>query len=142
MGDLTKNLSRHEFACDCGCGFDTVDFKLATGLQIVCDHFAQYGKVRIDITGGNRCEKRNNETDGAVPGSSHTKAKAADFKIFVNGQQVDPEMVALFCEQRFKVCGLGRYHNRTHLDFRGWNARWDMRNGNTSTSYFRPSVVR
>ena len=39
MGDLTSNLSRHEFACECGCGFDTVDFELVTVIQKACNHF-------------------------------------------------------------------------------------------------------
>ena len=28
MGDLTKNISRYEIACKCGCGFDTIDIEV------------------------------------------------------------------------------------------------------------------
>ena len=39
MGDLSLNLSRHEFACQCGCGYDTVDFELVTVVQEGCEYF-------------------------------------------------------------------------------------------------------
>ena len=39
MGDLSPNLSRHEMACNNGCGFDTVDARLVDVLQDVVDHF-------------------------------------------------------------------------------------------------------
>ena len=39
IGYLTNNLSRYEFACQCGCGFDTVDFELAIVIQDGCDYF-------------------------------------------------------------------------------------------------------
>jgi hypothetical protein len=28
MGDVSKNLSRSEMACNCGCGFDACDIEL------------------------------------------------------------------------------------------------------------------
>ena len=51
MGDLTKNLSRSEFACECECGFDTVDMELALAVQAIADLFrARDGiDIRIDI---------------------------------------------------------------------------------------------
>ena len=41
MGDLSENFSRHEFACKCGCGNDTVDAELIRVLQSVR---ARFGK--------------------------------------------------------------------------------------------------
>jgi len=55
MGDLSKNLSRHEMICFCGCGFDTVDAKLVSALQGAADAF----DAIIRITGGNRCREHN-----------------------------------------------------------------------------------
>jgi uncharacterized protein YcbK (DUF882 family) len=132
MGDLTKNLSRHEFACRCGCGFDTVDVELAEALQNCVDHFSEEEDaiVRIDITGPNRCEKHNADVGGA-PGSQHTKARAADFKLFnrTTNKQIDPDRVANHLELEYSGrFGMGRYSNRTHFDTRTIGpARWDKR---------------
>ncbi len=54
MGDLTDNLSRSEMACNCGCGFDVVDYDLAVTLQDAVDHFELvYGDCKLIITGPN-----------------------------------------------------------------------------------------
>lgn len=132
MGDLTKNLSRHEFACECGCGFDTVDIALPGILQHTADHFAAEDEinVRIDITGPNRCKSHNAEVGGA-DNSQHVYARAADFKLFnrYTGEQIDPDRVADFIDEQYpNSLGLGRYTNRTHVDTRtNGPARWDKR---------------
>ena len=61
MGDLSKNFSRWEHACSCGCGFDTVDVDLNRALQELHDDLSHsWGlAIRIQITGGNRCFERN-----------------------------------------------------------------------------------
>lgn len=139
MGDLTKNLSRHEMACRCGCGFDTIDFMLVTVIQEYADMIAkQYNTTCIvDIRGGNRC-KEHNETvqkkyvDNYVPYSSksiHMDAKACDVKFFyMKGlvkYQVDPKVVHSYFTKKFpNTFGLGLYHNRNHIDTRTDKARW------------------
>ena len=35
MGDLTKNFSRSEFACKCGCGFDDIDLVLQSVILLL-----------------------------------------------------------------------------------------------------------
>ncbi|CAM0047366.1 hypothetical protein VPHK406_0067 [Vibrio phage K406] len=45
MGDLTKNISRHEVACRCGnkfgtCNAEAMDFETIAIVQDACDHFA------------------------------------------------------------------------------------------------------
>lgn len=130
MGNLTKNLSRYEFACDCGCGFDTIDFELVKALQHCADDLDRknHGTVSISITGGNRCEDQNSKTEGASKSSQHVKARGSDVKYFIDGVQVDPEKVALFFENAYPNFGIGRYTNRTHLDSRSNGpARWDTR---------------
>ena len=122
MGDLTKNLSRHEFACRCGCGFDTVDIDLAPMIQGSADYFSRKNNinVRIDITGPNRCENHNKAVGGADD-SQHTKARAGDYKLFNRhtGEQIDPDRVADYLERKYAGrCGIGRYINRTHADTR------------------------
>ncbi|MGB5631800.1 MAG: D-Ala-D-Ala carboxypeptidase family metallohydrolase, partial [Waterburya sp.] len=68
MGDFTQNLSRVEFKCQCGCGFDTVDFSLVTALQTTVYHFQKkYDQdVRIKITSGCRCPAHNKKVGGAT----------------------------------------------------------------------------
>ena len=132
MGDLTKNLSRHEFACKCKCGFDTADFELVNALQDCADHFAAVDltDIRIDITGPNRCAKHNESVGGAI-NSQHIYGRASDFKLFHRGtgEQVDPDRVADYLDSEYPGrFGRGRYSNRTHFDSRTIGpARWDVR---------------
>ena len=129
MGDLTRNLSRHEFACECGCGFDTVDFQLVDWIQSCADSLVGTSgrDVWVQITGGNRCAEHNASIGGAE-NSQHIYGRAADHKFFykVSGEQIDPEFVAKYYEGDHPECGLGRYSNRTHLDSRGSKARWEV----------------
>jgi len=79
MGDLSKNFSRSEFACHCGCGFDSPEPLLVESLQTIRDHF---GPVRI--RSGCRCLKYNRTlTDSkgrrlSKDTSQHVFGKAAD----------------------------------------------------------------
>lgn len=131
MGDLTKNLSRSEFACECGCGFDTADFELVNMMQDCVDHFSRVlgTSIRIQITGPNRCVEHNEEVQKEynpdyVPYSSKTQhmyGRADDFKLFirVSGEQIDPDMIAEYLETKYPGrFGIGRYSNRTHADSR------------------------
>lgn len=132
MGNLTKNLSRYEFACKCGCGFNTADIELVTAIQESADHFADEDKirVRIEITGPNRC-KQHNADEGGAPDSQHVYARAVDYKLFNRdtGEQIDPDRVADYLERKYSDrFGIGRYTNRTHFDTRcNGPARWDVR---------------
>ena len=133
MGDLTRNLSRHEFKCRCGCDFDTVDIKLAPAIQDSANFFEIRDDidVRITITGPNRCEKCNSMTPGASATSQHIYGRAADYKLFnrKTGEQIDPDRVAQYLEKKYEgKWGIGRYSNRNHLDTRtNGPARWDKR---------------
>jgi len=140
MGDLSRNLSRSEMACACGCGFDTVDGKLGEALQSCVDYLADKTRldIRLDVRGGNRCRKHNDflrelfEESGGKRGaktaveSQHIYGRGADVKLFFSqsGEQVPPHMVAAY----FESCGdlsVGRYMNRTHVDTRtNGGKRW------------------
>lgn len=113
MGDLSKNFSRHEFACKCGCGFDTVDVGLIYLLQGVRDHF----KRRVSINSACRCPAHN-KREGGSDKSQHLSGRAAD--IVVDG--ASPSEVADYLED--KANGLGRYDTFTHVDSRSGKARW------------------
>jgi len=134
MGDLSKNLSRVEFTCQCGCGYDTVDHVLVDVLQKTVDHFQdKYPRkvIRIKITSGNRCHKHNNNTAGASVHSQHLFARAADFIIYDAGPGVaiPADEVAEYLHEHYPATlGIGRYNGRTHVDSRTGKARWDSRN--------------
>ena len=131
MGDLTKNLSRKEFACECNCGFDTVDFELVNIIQKAVEDFESHfcKRIIVQITGPNRCEKRNEDIGGA-DNSQHICAKAADHKFWIitpdgGREQVDPDFVYDYYDRKYKnKYGVGKYDNRTHIDVRKKKARW------------------
>jgi uncharacterized protein YcbK (DUF882 family) len=79
MGDLTRNFSRYEFACQCGCGFNTIDLTLVGALQVFRD---MIGK-RININSGCRCPAHNKAVYLALNQpevkSYHMFGKAIDF---------------------------------------------------------------
>lgn len=129
MGDLTKNLSRSEFACQCGrCALHVAEFELVNVLQSTCDHFTNLlgvPKVSLAINSGNRCTAHNKSVGGAKS-SAHTypKLNAVDFRI--GGVSADD--VADYLEETYPdKYGIGRYNGRTHLDTRPTKARWDLR---------------
>lgn len=153
MGNLTRNFSRSEFACDCGCGFDTIDFQTLQAMQDCVDFFAiKYNfpgkKVICIVSGGTRCMRHNttlrelfNSTNGreganTAMNSQHIYARAVDHKLYVveinnskNRVQIDPEEVAEYYERYHPELSIGRYHNRTHMDSRSGGAvKWDTRN--------------
>jgi len=116
MGDLTKNFSRSEYACKCGCGYDTVDYDLVMFHQRIRDHF---GKP-VTITSGCRCEAWN-ERVGGEDDSQHMKAKAGD--IIVHG--ITPKAVGVYADS-IGVPGIGVYDDFTHMDVRSNGpARWE-----------------
>ncbi len=115
MGDLSAHFSRSEFACKCGCGFDTVDIDLVYALQDIRDAL---GPVTIDS--GCRCKAHNIAIGGSAK-SQHMFARAADFRV----KDVPAPAVQDFVEARWPDrYGLGKYKNWTHLDTRRSRARW------------------
>jgi len=85
MGDISKNFNRREFACQCGCGFATVDVELLNIVQDLRDHFGK----STTITSGCRCDEHNEKVQlqankNYIPNSSKSKHKlgiAADIKV-------------------------------------------------------------
>lgn len=114
-----KYFKRKEFACKCGCGFDTVDVEL---LYILVDIRIHFGHPVI-INSGCRCTKHNKSIGGSLR-SQHVIAKAADIKV----KGVHADKVADYLEEQFPgEHGIGRYKGRTHIDVREGCARWDNR---------------
>lgn len=128
---LTKNFTRSEFACKCGCGFDDIDLGLVEALQKLRDLYGEWVRpIFIDINSGCRCKKHNKKEHGE-PNSQHLLGRAADVVLRAQDtdKQIAPDEVAAFVEKNFPVFkGVGRYDTFTHVDVRtGKPARWDRR---------------
>ena len=114
MAQLSQYFKRSEFACKCGCGFDTVDSILLETLEAVRLHF----KVPVTITSGCRCLAHNAAVGGAKA-SQHTLGRASDIQL----KGIPPSEVADYVESI--GVSVGRYPNFTHLDSRsGQPKRW------------------
>ena len=118
--ELGSYFKRSEFACKCGCGFDTVD----TTLLHVLEYVRGAVKSPIIITSGCRCPEHNAKIGGSK-GSKHMQGRAADIKC--------PDV--MFETLKAKVDhfmegwgGVGYYPNQgfIHIDTRsGPPARWN-----------------
>lgn len=113
-------FSYDEFACKCGCGFDSVSKELVDVLTGVRQHFL----APVIITSGCRCAAHNDRVGGSKR-SQHVMGRAADFR--VAGTHAD--RVADYLIGRYPGrYGIGRYSGRTHVDVRpNGPARWDFR---------------
>lgn len=114
-----KYFKRLEYACKCGCGFDTVDYELDIVMDDVRNNFGS----PIVINRGASCVSHNLGVGGAID-SQHLYGKACDF--YVKGVHEDD--VVEYLEVRYhNKYGIGRYNGRTHIDVRPTRARWDKR---------------
>lgn len=123
MGDLTKNLSRGEMGCHCGCGYDTIDFEVVGIIQDCCDSFAVaigVDKVICNIHSAARCIPHNRSI-GSTDESQHPKAKAIDFSI----KNVSPLDIFTYLDRKYPdKFGFGLYQTFVHADSRSEKARW------------------
>ena len=127
---ITKNISRHELACNCGCGFDSMDVLTIRVVQDVCDHFAEtlgVSRVVLRITSAARCLEYNRKPvseggPGSSDASQHPKGRAMDFKI----DGISPAQVYAYLSAKYPDrYGFGRYDSFVHCDTRsGPAARW------------------
>ena len=136
MGDLTKNISRHELRCKCGnCSVTIQDHEPIIGIvQGVCDRIADkydVDKVQLDITSAARC-REDNQFVGSNDESQHIRCNAMDIKIFVGDVQMPPDLVAEYLLNDVisgvgevgYIGGVGIYNTFTHIDTRNKIARW------------------
>ena len=119
MGNISKHFSRYEFACSCGCQFQTVDSELLQVLEQVREHFEK----PVHINSGCRCLEHNTKIGGSKD-SKHMQGIAADIVV----EEIEPDVVADYLEERFQErYGIGRYTTFTHIDVRPNKARWNQR---------------
>lgn len=115
-GQVSKNFNRSEFACKCGCGFDSVDPELVYVAQDLRDHF----NSPVTINSGCRCKKHNKKVGGSK-GSKHLEGIAAD--IVVEG--IPPIVVYSYLQAEYVgKYGLGKYPYWVHIDVRANEASW------------------
>ena len=116
MGDLTRNFSRSEFTCRCGCGYDDISPALVALLQDIRDYF----DAPVTVTSGCRC-REHNEASGGATRSQHLYGTAADIKVY----DVSPRAVYDFIDLVYPTTGgLHAYESFTHVDVRGHRSRW------------------
>ena len=111
-GDLTRNFSRKEFACKCGCGKDDVEPRLAEMCQTIRDAVG----VPVRVNSGCRCAAHNAKVGGAVD-SYHTKGLAADLSCSIGARALAEAIQALHVAG--KLDGLEyclRYPTFVHID--------------------------
>ena len=124
---LTKNFSKSEFECRCGCEMpkDVLNNvqKLANQLQIIRNKV----NVPITINSAYRCPKHNSIIGGAKS-SQHLQGKASDIVIEgYSNDDVADLIEELIASGDILQGGLGRYNSFTHYDIRKTKARWDFR---------------
>lgn len=127
MGDTTRNFSRAEFACRCGCGFQDPHPILVVSLQQLRD----LAGVCFTITGPCRCTAHNKAVAGAR-NSRHTPdaagyCQAADGRL--DGMPLRRQYELAMQVPAFAQGGIGAYVDeggpRLHLDVRPTGpARW------------------
>lgn len=110
---ITKNFRAGEFFCKCGsCNNQLVNVDHVKKLQLLRDLIEE----PIKITSGYRCPEHNKSVGGSS-NSQHTLGNATDIQV----NNLDIEVLANICEV---FDGLGRYDTFTHIDSRGYKARW------------------
>lgn len=113
---LSTNFHLREFECNCNNCVEVI---------VDLDHVEKLQQLREDlnspirITSAYRCPDHNAAVGGSK-NSQHKKGTATDIQV----KDMDPNEVADACEH---FDGLGRYDTFTHIDSRGYKARWDNR---------------
>lgn len=114
---LSKHFNSSEFACKCGCGFDSISRDL---VEVLEDLRETYG-FPVMINSGCRCLKHN-KTVGGEPNSKHMEGIAAD--IVVKG--LSPAKVYQYLDSKYKdTFGIGLYKTWVHIDTRTRKTRWE-----------------
>ncbi len=114
------HFKREEFACRCGCGFDTVDYELVD----ILDDVREFFNSPLIINSGNRCHSHNHSIGGSEH-SQHLVGKAAD--IVVSGFN-ENDVYQYLNETYNNKYGIGLYNGRVHIDVRSGNrARWNKK---------------
>ena len=116
---LSKNFTRKDFKCPCGCTRQMVDSELVEKLQAIRD---KLGKA-IKVTSGYRCLSHNAAVGGSS-GSKHRYGMAADWRLV--DRSINPVALGIIATQYFKAVGIYWYDGCAivHTDTRDAKATW------------------
>lgn len=114
MEKISKYFARHEVACKCGCGLDTID---AVTMRLADEVREYYGRP-ISPSSACRCEWWNGK-EGGGQNSQHPKCRAIDLPVD-NPKKVYDWLCAKYPNQY----GFGLYDTFVHVDSRSEKARW------------------
>lgn len=140
---LSKNFTREEFKCPCGCTRQMVDSELAEKLQLIRDKVDR----PLKITSGYRCILHNAAVGGSS-GSKHRYGMAADWR--TANRSINPVALGILAvEAGFGGVGIYWYGNYAfvHADTRNAKATWlcDAKLHYPSTTYLKfilPTIRR
>lgn len=124
---LSAHFDSIEFACRCGCGFDTPDPALVAGLQALRNMLGR----PVIVTSGCRCA-RHNATVGGARASLHVAGKAADIR--VSGMSARELYAAARQIPQFRGFGIDDARGFLHVDTRQLTALWSYA-GNKAVPY-------
>ena len=100
---LTKNFTRKEFQCPCGCTQQSVDTELAEKLQTIRDKVGR----ELKVTSGYRCLIHNaSKAVGGSPSSKHCYGMAADWRAM--NRSINPVALGILA-QAAGFGGIGIY---------------------------------
>ena len=111
-----EHFDRSEFACKCGCGFDTVDYGLIKVLEYIREQFERPVAIL------SRCrwpDYNASATVGGAPNSQHMVGRACDIRVL----GIDPQLVYELADQ-MEVGGLGEYSTFADIHRSLGYARW------------------
>ena len=112
---LSEHFTEKELACPC-CGLYIPDVSLLIALEHV-----RFTLGPVTVNSSTRCEKHNKEIGGAER-SMHLIGAAAD--ITVKNTSAGVVHSGLDNSGFSNLIGLGKYNTFTHIDVRGYKARW------------------
>lgn len=110
-----EHFQKSEFACKCGCGYDSINYRVVEILEQIREHF---GGRPLIITSGCRCSTHNANV-GGVQGSRHVLGKASD--IYISGVNVND--LLRYCQSlvnegvlRYTYTNNGSMNGVVHID--------------------------
>ena len=116
---LTKNFTKSEFECPCGCGQQSVDMELAEKLQLLRDKVDR----PLKITSGYRCITHNAAVGGSQ-NSKHRYGMAADWR--TENRSINPVALGILA-QAVGFGGIGIYwHSDVALHHAGKVPQHDL----------------
>ena len=118
----TAHFKVSEFKCHNGAEVPVKYYDNLQRLMCLLEEIrAACGNVPIHIQSGYRTKEYNAKQKGASPRSQHLTASAADIKV----KGMSPADVYKLCDRLVGARGgVGKYKGFTHVDVRGYRARW------------------